>query len=86
MLSSIIAAWADISDTLASGDPAVSEGMAWNVTGIVRNLNIGYFWMLVNCLASAAYVRVIASYYCGRRHAVYPEMTMLIMSMSTTYV
>ena len=86
MLSSIIAAWADISDTLAAGDPAVSEGVAWDVTGIVRNLNIGYFWMLVNCLASAAYVRVIASYYCGRPHAVYPEMTILTMFVSTTYI
>jgi GDP-mannose transporter len=24
--------------------------------GVVHSLNIGYFWMLVNCLASAAYV------------------------------
>ena len=57
MFSSVIAAWADISDALAAGDPAVSEGISWSVTGIVRNINIGYFWMLVNCLASAAYVR-----------------------------
>jgi hypothetical protein len=29
---------------------------------MVQRLNIGYVWMLVNCLASAAYVRAI-SYY-----------------------
>jgi GDP-mannose transporter len=60
VLSSVIAAWADISDTLAAGDPAVSQGISWSVTGVVRNLNIGYFWMLVNCLASAAYVRSVS--------------------------
>lgn len=26
------------------------------VTGVIKRLNIGYMWMLLNCLASAAYV------------------------------
>ncbi|KAI0704369.1 UDP-galactose transporter [Cytidiella melzeri] len=56
VFSSVVAAWADISEALVLGDPAVSEGLAWNITGVVRNLNVGYFWMLLNCLASAAYV------------------------------
>ncbi|KAI0788824.1 GDP-mannose transporter [Abortiporus biennis] len=59
VLSSVIAAWADIGDALAAGDPAVTEGASWGlhtVTGVVSKLNIGYFWMLVNCLTSAAYV------------------------------
>ncbi|KAL1943132.1 hypothetical protein VTO73DRAFT_4803 [Trametes versicolor] len=56
--SSIIAAWADISDALAIGDPAVAEaayGLA-SVTGVVSKMNIGYFWMFLNCATSAAYV------------------------------
>jgi len=27
-----------------------------HVTSVVRNLNVGYFWMMVNCATSAAYV------------------------------
>lgn len=56
--SSIIAAWADISDAVAIGDPAVAEaayGLA-SVTGVVSKMNIGYFWMFLNCATSAAYV------------------------------
>lgn len=59
VFSSVIAAWADISDALTAGDPAVAEGTAWSldmVSDVVTNLNVGYFWMLVNCLTSAAYV------------------------------
>ncbi|EMD38859.1 hypothetical protein CERSUDRAFT_112581 [Gelatoporia subvermispora B] len=55
VLSSVIAAWADISDALTAGDPAVSEGLS-AVRGVVSSLNIGYLWMLVNCITSAAYV------------------------------
>ncbi|KAI0343166.1 UDP-galactose transporter [Trametopsis cervina] len=56
VLSSVIAAWADVRDTLAEADPAVAEGIAWSASGIVRSLNVGYLWMMVNCLSSAAYV------------------------------
>lgn len=34
------------------------------VTSVVRNLNVGYFWMMVNCATSAAYV--ISACYHGR--------------------
>ena len=34
------------------------------VTSAVRNLNVGYFWMMVNCATTAAYV--ISACYCGR--------------------
>ena len=57
-MSSVIAAWSDVGDALAAGDPAVAEGAAWalqTVTNVISQLNIGYFWMLVNCLTSAAY-------------------------------
>ncbi|KAJ3480406.1 hypothetical protein NLI96_g8372 [Meripilus lineatus] len=50
VLSSVIAAWADIGDALAAGDPAVIEGSSWGLstmTGVVSKLNVGYFWMLV---------------------------------------
>ncbi|KAI0741450.1 UDP-galactose transporter [Daedaleopsis nitida] len=56
--SSIIAAWADISDALTAGDPAVAEALSGlsSVTGVVTKLNVGYFWMFMNCATSAAYV------------------------------
>ncbi|RDB20876.1 GDP-mannose transporter [Hypsizygus marmoreus] len=54
VISSIIAAWTDISTALADSLPGVrSSGQVINV---VHGLNIGYFWMLVNCLTSAGYV------------------------------
>lgn len=54
----MIAAWADISDTLTGGDPAVTEGLGMLATmkGVATHLNIGYFWMFANCAASATYV------------------------------
>ncbi len=61
VFSSVIAAWADIGDALAAGDPVVIEGSSWglaNMTGVVSKLNVGYFWMLLNCLTSAAYVSI----------------------------
>ncbi|KAI0372802.1 UDP-galactose transporter [Pilatotrama ljubarskyi] len=58
VISSIIAAWADISDALAVGDPAVAEAMNGlsAVSGVVSKMNVGYFWMFMNCVTSAAYV------------------------------
>ena len=57
-MSSVIAAWADISDVLALGDPAVAEaGALVGLTGAVSKMNAGYFWMFLNCGTSAAYVR-----------------------------
>ncbi|TFK51677.1 UDP-galactose transporter [Heliocybe sulcata] len=60
VLSSIIAAWSDITDTLqaslTTGEPVPSLAGLSGVTNIVRNLNVGYFWMLINCMTSAAYV------------------------------
>ncbi|KZT09871.1 UDP-galactose transporter [Laetiporus sulphureus 93-53] len=58
VLSSVIAAWADISEALTAGDPAVVEGlgMLGTMKGVVTSLNVGYFWMFVNCVTSATYV------------------------------
>ncbi|KAH9946523.1 UDP-galactose transporter [Amylocystis lapponica] len=65
VFSSVVAAWADISDALAAGDPAVAESMALGsldkVKDIVSSLNVGYFWMLINCGTSAAYVLAMRS-------------------------
>lgn len=51
VLSSVIAAWADIQHALqshgASSDTAAAK---------ISTLNAGYVWMLVNCLSSASYV------------------------------
>ncbi|EPT00952.1 hypothetical protein FOMPIDRAFT_72467 [Fomitopsis schrenkii] len=58
VLSSVIAAWADISDTLTVNDPVVAEalGVLATMKGVATHLNIGYFWMFTNCVASATYV------------------------------
>ena len=49
--SSIIAAWADISS--AFNFPAAPGQAAGSTIG---GINVGYMWMALNCLASAAYV------------------------------
>lgn len=62
VLSSVIAAWADVTSTLGDSVPNVgSLGGLEAVSVVVHKLNIGYFWMLVNCLTSAAYVSASAS-------------------------
>jgi GDP-mannose transporter len=61
--SSIIAAWSDISTTLAKMsssngallDPTTGLDMAIP-SGVMGNINAGYVWMLINCISSAAYV------------------------------
>lgn len=53
VLSSIIAAWADISHALASyGGNAVTGEAAEKIA----TLNSGYIWMALNCVCSAGYV------------------------------
>lgn len=59
VLSSIIASWSDIigifTATYGAADSVVvaeAKGPVYTMMG----LNIGYFWMLANCFASAAYV------------------------------
>ncbi|KAF7370811.1 UDP-galactose transporter [Mycena sanguinolenta] len=61
VISSIIAAWSDVSGALGDSMPTGSTGSSaaslhLAVKDVVQNLNVGYFWMLVNCLTSAAYV------------------------------
>ncbi|CCM00390.1 uncharacterized protein FIBRA_02420 [Fibroporia radiculosa] len=58
VFSSVIAAWADISEAFTAGDPAVVEGLGMLATmkGVVTNLNVGYFWMFLNCATNATYV------------------------------
>ncbi|KAF8416522.1 hypothetical protein EV426DRAFT_710289 [Tirmania nivea] len=51
VLSSVVAAWADITAAIANyGHDASETAVA------LSTLNAGYMWMLVNCLSSAAYV------------------------------
>ncbi|KAF9517763.1 hypothetical protein BS47DRAFT_1389484 [Hydnum rufescens UP504] len=62
VLSSIIAAWADISHTMTtlgrawSSIDAVSESTAILSFSDVARLSGGYLWMFANCMSSAAYV------------------------------
>jgi len=51
VMSSIIAAWADIQNALHSYGHASTEASAK-----VSTLNAGYMWMLFNCFCSATYV------------------------------
>jgi GDP-mannose transporter len=51
VLSSVVAAWADINAAISSyGHDATETATA------LSSLNAGYIWMLVNCLSSASYV------------------------------
>lgn len=59
--SSVIAAWSDISNALASGavdalDPITGAEVPLPPTTVMSALNIGYVWMMLNCFFSAAYV------------------------------
>ncbi|KAJ8094749.1 GDP-mannose transporter into the lumen of the Golgi [Marasmius tenuissimus] len=60
VFSSVIAAWSDVTNALSDNSPiSGSHGgltSLQDVTDVMHKLNIGYFWMLVNCLTSAAYV------------------------------
>jgi len=51
VVSSIIAAWSDVSHSSLSGPGGLNS-----VTSVIATLNVGYFWMFANCLTSAAYV------------------------------
>ncbi|KAL8652811.1 MAG: hypothetical protein Q9226_004115, partial [Calogaya cf. arnoldii] len=51
VLSSVIAAWADIQHALQSYGHSETEASAK-----VSTLNAGYMWMMFNCICSAAYV------------------------------
>jgi GDP-mannose transporter len=51
ILSSVVAAWADIKHALESHGSATAVASAQ-----LASLNSGYIWMMVNCLSTAAYV------------------------------
>jgi len=51
VISSIIAAWSDISQASTSVQGGISS-----VTSAVSALNVGYLWMFANCITSATYV------------------------------
>ena len=60
MISSIIAAWSDISNALdgtwTSQDPAAVIGGLHTIQQTIERLNVGYVWMFCNCFTSAAFV------------------------------
>jgi len=61
VISSVIAAWSDISYTMNSisaawADPAGAAAHLPAVSHMVGTLNAGYVWMLLNCCVTAAYV------------------------------
>ncbi|KAF9523057.1 GDP-mannose transporter [Crepidotus variabilis] len=60
VVSSVIAAWSDVSSVLSGSIPATSDGISLtalqSAAGALRGLNVGYMWMMINCFTSAAYV------------------------------
>ncbi|CAH7665841.1 hypothetical protein BY996DRAFT_6430429 [Phakopsora pachyrhizi] len=56
VLSSLIAAWSDISPILQGGSPSDPILNKPTVYSEIVKKNLGYFWMLINCLTSAGYV------------------------------
>jgi GDP-mannose transporter len=50
VLSSIVAAWADIQHALAN------HASATEASDKISTLNAGYVWMMLNCFCSAAFV------------------------------
>jgi len=61
VISSIIAAWSNITNTFTSisaswADPAASAAQLPSMSSVMGNLNAGYVWMLINCIVTAAYV------------------------------
>lgn len=66
----MLAAWADVSNiTDAAADiPPASAAMGIGldlVSTVMQRLHIGYLWMLLNCLASAAYASFFSALPCG---------------------
>jgi GDP-mannose transporter len=65
VLSSILAAVTDVNNAIGSAEniPPASAAMGIGLdmmSNMVSRLNAGYIWMFVNCLMSAAYVRLPA--------------------------
>jgi GDP-mannose transporter len=73
VLSSLIAAWSDISNALGSLSDMATKAELDTVSGVeipvagsttrladiagaMSQLNSGYLWMIINCMASAGYV------------------------------
>ena len=59
VFSSVIAAYSDVTTTVAdnAGDSLLeTEKVLGSYAAIIQNLNVGYFWMLANCISSACYV------------------------------
>jgi len=62
VLSSVIAASEDMANTNYNSNNNMSGGIvgfpsdAAQVSALVKNLNVGYIWMMVNCVTSATYV------------------------------
>lgn len=52
VLSSVVAAWADIQHALAN----YGGGESTEASDKISTLNAGYMWMLLNCFCSATYV------------------------------
>ena len=50
VLSSVIAAWADIQHALSA------HAATGDATDKISTLNAGYIWMLINCLCTSSYV------------------------------
>jgi GDP-mannose transporter len=59
VLSSIIAAWSDLTNAFPDSISVIDSATNINlqaIQGSLQGLGIGYIWMFCNCVTSAAYV------------------------------
>jgi hypothetical protein len=70
VISSVIAAWTDVSQTSTPSTSGFDT-----VTSVVATLNIGYIWMFANCLTSATYVSTFNCNWEKRRMMLISRLT-----------
>src|SRR5258706_11767951 len=52
-----------MSGAVAAGSSGYASTGLTAVSSVVQSLNVGYFWMLANCITSAAYVSISSGRY-----------------------
>ena len=56
VLSSVIASWSDVKNAVVVDPTTPPSELGTDYMSVVRNLNAGYLWMMINCFVSAGYV------------------------------
>ncbi|CCE63350.1 hypothetical protein TPHA_0E02580 [Tetrapisispora phaffii CBS 4417] len=59
VFSSVVAAWGDSQAVAVKNAALVAEDVTVGSADLISTFNIGYVWMLTNCLSSAAFVLIM---------------------------